>query len=108
MRRLREIVALQAPDTSSATTPFAKHIVTEPTRPATDILNICSDSQRTEYDIRHVLECLVDHDSWAEYKPEYGQTLVTGVARIGGYSVGIVANQNNVAKQPMVIWNLAV
>jgi len=48
---------------------------------------------RSEYDMREVLACLVDPDSLQEYKAEFGQTLVTAYAKIGGHGVGIIANQ---------------
>ena len=43
--------------------------------------------------MRDVLACIVDDDSLQEYKAEFGQTLVTAFAKIGGHAVGIVANQ---------------
>lgn len=46
-----------------------------------------------EYDVRDVLEEIVDRDSLQEFKAEFGQTLVTAFAKIGGHAVGIVANQ---------------
>jgi 3-methylcrotonyl-CoA carboxylase beta subunit len=48
------------------------------------------------YDMHEVIARLVDRSEFEEYKPEYGRTLLCGYARIGGFSVGIVANQ----KQP--------
>lgn len=45
------------------------------------------------YDVHAVLECLVDAGSLDEYKADYGKTLVTAFARIGGVPVGIVATQ---------------
>jgi acetyl-CoA carboxylase carboxyltransferase component len=50
---------------------------------------------RGEYDIRDVLACIVDEDSFNEYKSEYGLTLVTAYAKIRGHAVGIVANQKH-------------
>jgi acetyl-CoA carboxylase carboxyltransferase component len=50
---------------------------------------------RGEYDVRDVLECVIDQDTLQEYKAEFGQTLVTALARIGGHPVGIVANQKH-------------
>ena len=47
---------------------------------------------RTPYDVREVIARLVDGSRLHEFKPLYGQTLVTGFARIHGYPVGIVAN----------------
>jgi 3-methylcrotonyl-CoA carboxylase beta subunit len=46
-----------------------------------------------EYDMRDVLCCIVDNDSLQEYKANFGQTLVTAFAKIGGHPVGFVANQ---------------
>ncbi|HJQ78390.1 MAG TPA: acyl-CoA carboxylase subunit beta [Lacipirellulaceae bacterium] len=48
---------------------------------------------RGEYDVREVLASIIDDDSLQEYKAEFGQTLVTALAKIGGHAVGIVANQ---------------
>jgi len=45
------------------------------------------------YDMKDVLARLLDAGRFDEYKPEYGQTLLCGFARIGGFAVGIVANQ---------------
>ena len=50
------------------------------------------------YDMRDVLGGLIDAGSWTEYKAEYGQTLLTGHARIDGWSVGIVASQRKVVR----------
>ncbi len=45
------------------------------------------------YDMREILARIIDAGSWTEYKEGYGRTLLTGYARIEGWSVGIVANQ---------------
>ena len=45
------------------------------------------------YDVREVIARLVDRSEFDEYRAGYGRTLVCGYARIGGYAVGIVANQ---------------
>jgi acetyl-CoA carboxylase carboxyltransferase component len=50
---------------------------------------------RKEYEVRDVLDCIVDRDSFEEYKAEYGQSLVCGTARLAGFPVGIVANQHH-------------
>jgi acetyl-CoA carboxylase carboxyltransferase component len=46
-----------------------------------------------EYDIREIIARIVDKSEFVEYKKDYGRTIVCGYARIGGFSVGIVANQ---------------
>jgi 3-methylcrotonyl-CoA carboxylase beta subunit len=53
---------------------------------------ISVDGQKT-YDARDLLASVVDADSIDEYKADYGKTLITTYARIGGHSVGIVASQ---------------
>jgi len=45
------------------------------------------------YDMREVIGRIVDRSEFDEYKAEFGRTVLCGYARIGGYAVGIVANQ---------------
>ena len=63
--------------------------------PADRLYDLVPGDGRGEYDVRDVLACIVDQDSLQEYKAEYGLTLVTAYAKIGGHSVGIVANQKH-------------
>src|SRR5215470_281865 len=58
-----------------------------------EIYGIYDSSPARPYDIREILARIVDASKFDEYKPEYGKTLVCGYARIGGFAVGIVANQ---------------
>jgi acetyl-CoA carboxylase carboxyltransferase component len=58
-----------------------------------EILGIFSSDPNKQYDTREVLARLVDASEWEEYRPDYGQTVLCGYARIGGWAVGIVANQ---------------
>ncbi|HLW66225.1 MAG TPA: acyl-CoA carboxylase subunit beta [Gemmataceae bacterium] len=51
-----------------------------------------------EYDIRDLLPHILDTGPFDEYKSEFGQTLVCGFAKLGGLSVGIVANQHKRCK----------
>jgi acetyl-CoA carboxylase carboxyltransferase component len=55
---------------------------------------------RKEYDVRDVLNCIVDAGSLNEYKAEFGKTLVCAYAKIAGRAVGIVANQKIRTKSP--------
>jgi 3-methylcrotonyl-CoA carboxylase beta subunit len=45
------------------------------------------------YDMREVIARIADRSEFDEYRPDYGRTLLCGYSRIGGYAVGIVANQ---------------
>lgn len=51
-----------------------------------------------QYDVRDLLQHIVDADSFDEYKAEYGQSIVCGFARIDGWAVGIIANQKKQVK----------
>jgi 3-methylcrotonyl-CoA carboxylase beta subunit len=62
-------------------------------RPAEDVYRLVGLDGRKDYDARDVLRCIVDAGSIDEYKAEYGGNLVCAYARLGGRSVGIVANQ---------------
>lgn len=50
------------------------------------------------YDMREIIERIVDGSSFEEYKKLYGQTLLCGLARVDGWAVGIVANQRKMVK----------
>ena len=58
-----------------------------------EIYGIYESSAARPYDIKEILARIVDASKFDEYKPEYGKTVVCGYARIGGFAVGIVANQ---------------
>ncbi len=70
----------------------------DPARDVTDIFDFFPDDRTKPYDMHKVLECIIDEDSFTEFKKGYGQTLITGYARVDGWSVGIVANQRKVTK----------
>jgi 3-methylcrotonyl-CoA carboxylase beta subunit len=89
---------LSRPDDPRPAAPFARHESVDPSRPAGDLYALADPDPRASYEVRDVLACLVDRGSFDEYKAEFGQTLVCGMARIGGYSVGIVANQRHRVK----------
>jgi acetyl-CoA carboxylase carboxyltransferase component len=56
-------------------------------------------AQRTKsYDVREIINRLVDDSKFTEYKQEYGKTIICCYARIDGWSVGIVANHREVVK----------
>src|SRR5690348_5892815 len=70
-----------------------------PALAAEEIYGIYDSSPARPYDIKEVIARLCDASKFDEYKPEYGKTLICGYARIGGFAVGIVANQKLHAQQ---------
>jgi acetyl-CoA carboxylase carboxyltransferase component len=69
--------------------------VGEPCEPALardELYGVIPADARQSYDVREVIGRLVDASDFHEFKARYGETLVTGFARIGGFPVGIVAS----------------
>jgi len=95
LMRLRRLIGLHRPDDPQPPAPFVRHAATEPRRPASDLYALLDADPRHGSEVREILECLVDGGSFDEYKAQYGQTLVCGTARLGGFPVGIVANQRH-------------
>ncbi|MFT3933452.1 MAG: carboxyl transferase domain-containing protein [Chitinophagaceae bacterium] len=70
----------------------------EPKKSKQDIYNILSEGNTKPYDITEIIECITDESSFDPFKKDYGKTIVCGYARIGGWAVGIVANQRLIVK----------
>ncbi len=90
IRRIRKLVDKMG---ERSRAPFDRRETVEPLRDAADINRLFAASPQEEYDMRQIIACIVDGSEFTEYKAEYGQTLLTGYARVGGFAVGIVANQ---------------
>src|ERR1051325_662369 len=73
--------------------PFAHRTPQPPKYSAEELYGIFESDPAKPYDMRDILARIVDGSRFDEYKAEYGKTLLCGYARIGGYAVGIVANQ---------------
>ncbi len=73
--------------------PFDRKAAEPPAYSAEDIYGIFSSDPAKQYDMREIIARIVDGSKFEEYRVEYGQTIVCGYARIGGWAVGIVANQ---------------
>jgi 3-methylcrotonyl-CoA carboxylase beta subunit len=69
-----------------------RHESEEPHEAPESLYDVVPTDTRTPYDVREVIRRVVDGSRFHEFKRLYGETLVTGFARIWGYPVGIVAN----------------
>ena len=70
----------------------------KPVADPNEIYGILPKSRAEQYDMMEIIKRLVDSSEFEEYKAGYGQSLITGYARIDGWAVGIVANQRKVVK----------
>ena len=73
----------------------AESIKTAYTNTCGDLQEIVSDNQRKAYNVKLVIEKIVDDNSFFEVQSEFAKNMVVGFSRINGESVGIVANQPN-------------
>jgi 3-methylcrotonyl-CoA carboxylase beta subunit len=89
LRIVRRIVATLGP---RAPAPWERLPVEEPAVDPSELYGVVPADPRTPYDVREVIARLVDGSRFAEFKAEYGATLVTGFAHVHGHPVGIVAN----------------
>jgi 3-methylcrotonyl-CoA carboxylase beta subunit len=90
LKRIRALV-----DKMGAPTPslFSHAKPRDPLYSADEIYGIFSSDPAKQYDMREIIARIVDAGEFEEYRAEYGETLLCGYARVGGWAVGIVANQ---------------
>src|SRR5271170_4356612 len=90
LARIRSLVdKMGAADAS----PFSHVAPRAPHFSAEEIYGVFSGDAAKQYDMREIISRVVDGSEFDEYRAEYGETVLCGYARIGGWSVGIVANQ---------------
>lgn len=95
LQTIRDLVdKFGAPETAG----FNREKTIKPNKPIKDIYSIMAPDNAKPYDTRALIDCIIDADSFTEYKAGYGKTIVTGYARIDGWAVGIVANQRKIIK----------
>jgi acyl-CoA carboxylase subunit beta len=89
IRMARELMEVVAFSTQTAMPPLPADA---PRYGPDELLGILPADPRQPFDVREVIARVVDGSRFLEFKPAYGNTLVTGYASIHGYPVGILAN----------------
>ena len=92
LKRLRSLVAL-LPEAEKGTESKVERKIFKTAKNPDSVYDLVSLDGQNNYDARDLLAALVDSNSVDEYKADYGKTLVTAYARIGGHPIGIVASQ---------------
>ena len=77
---------------------FNKIDAKPPTRDSKDIYGLIPPERSTPYNMKDIIECIVDESEMEEYKKDYGKSIICCYARIDGWAVGIVANQREIIK----------
>ncbi|GAB2614382.1 acyl-CoA carboxylase subunit beta [Belliella aquatica] len=83
---------------SSEKAGFDRATSAKPTKDEKELYGTFPSDRVKPYEMREIIERLVDGSEFDEYKQDYGKTLLCGTARIDGWAVGIVANQRKIVK----------
>jgi acetyl-CoA carboxylase carboxyltransferase component len=72
----------------------------ESLRPAQDLYEIIPGDHRQPYDVRQLLECLIDEGHLDEFQADYAKEMITAHARVCGIQVGVIANHRGMVRVP--------
>src|SRR5687767_3834075 len=94
--KIREFVSeLPKPAYAISTEPAG-----EPLRAGDELYDIIPEDHRQPYDVRKLLECLLDDGHLDEFQADYAKEMITGHARIRGIQVGVIANHRGMVRMP--------
>ena len=79
------------PQSNRDTTPKREYVLSDEIRE--QLLTIIPDNPNKPYDMHEVIQGIIDEDSFFEIHKNYAENIIVGFARLGGRSIGIVANQ---------------
>jgi acetyl-CoA carboxylase carboxyltransferase component len=94
--KIREFISeLPKPNADAVSGPAG-----EPLRPAAELYEIIPEDHRQPYDVRKLLECLLDDGRLDEFQADYAKEMITGHGRIRGIQVGVIANHRGMVRMP--------
>ncbi len=70
----------------------SKNVFKEPKYRIDEIFGVLSKDTKYPFDVHEIIARIVDESNFEEFKADYGKTLVTGFSKIGGVTIGIIAN----------------
>ncbi|HYV09884.1 MAG TPA: acyl-CoA carboxylase subunit beta [Pyrinomonadaceae bacterium] len=94
LERIREFVS-ELPKPASMTESTG-----EPLRAAEELYEIIPEDHRQPYDVRKLLECLLDDGYLDEFQADYAKEMITGHGRVSGIQVGVIANHRGMVRMP--------
>ena len=98
LKRLRSLIETWPVDLKAEQ--FRRGESIPPQRDPKELYNLFPLNPQTPYEVHDVLDCILDAGTFQEYKAEFGGTLVCGYAKLGGFSIGIVACQHHPVHPP--------
>jgi 3-methylcrotonyl-CoA carboxylase beta subunit len=92
---LKKLIGKLAPPKESI---FNYSVPANPKKNIEEVYGILPSDASKPYDMLEIIERIVDDSAYDQFKQDYGKTILCGYARIGGWAVGIVANQRKIVK----------
>jgi acetyl-CoA carboxylase carboxyltransferase component len=80
--------------------PWRGRLATPPSRLAYDLYDLLPDDHRQPYDVRAVLECILDGDGLVEFQPGHAPEMICGTGYLDGVAIGVIANARGMFKAP--------
>ncbi|MDD5541836.1 MAG: acyl-CoA carboxylase subunit beta [Acidobacteriia bacterium] len=96
LEKLREMIAELPPAPSQR--PAAASAQVDPIQPPGRIYDLFPLDHRQQYDMRAVLDCLIDAKSFDEFQADYAREMICGHARLCGVTIGLIANYRGILK----------
>ncbi|MEK6335967.1 MAG: acyl-CoA carboxylase subunit beta [Acidobacteriota bacterium] len=97
--RIREFIS-ELPATNAGSSQSLKAEGGEPKTPEEKIYEIIPEDHRQPYNMRELLDCLLDEGHLDEFQADYAKEMITGHARIRGIQVGVIANARGMFRDP--------
>ncbi|HEU5460622.1 MAG TPA: acyl-CoA carboxylase subunit beta [Pyrinomonadaceae bacterium] len=96
IEKIREFVS----ELPKPTPVLANEPANETLRPADELYDIIPENHRQPYDVRKLLECLLDGGHLDEFQADYAKEMITGHARLCGIQIGVIANHRGMIRMP--------
>jgi len=98
--KIREFIS-ELPATNAGSNQGLKAEGSEPKTPEEKIYEIIPEDHRQPYNMRELLDCLLDEGHLDEFQADYAKEMITGHARIRGIQVGVIANARGMFRDPL-------
>ena len=96
IEKIREFITeLPKPNVDAVSGPAGKSL-----RSGEELYEIIPEDHRQPYDVRKLLECLLDDGGLDEFQADYAKEMITGHARLRGIQVGVIANHRGMVRMP--------
>ncbi|MFQ6104925.1 MAG: acyl-CoA carboxylase subunit beta [Candidatus Glassbacteria bacterium] len=91
IQRIRKLLSF-IPSNNLESPPY-EETTDDPQRKEEELLDVVPENPNKPYDVKRIIDMVIDGGEFLEIQPDYAANIVIGFARLGGHSVGVIANQ---------------